>query len=114
MAKSLTTDDGFLIKGFQINAPFDIPVQRFGGMSLKKDDFWGLSIGKSEFLNRTFVAILPEWNTLEVLTQGTIPKGTNIKFGILGPQGLKYPGGLLQFVVPSKEVLFQKSEIISR
>lgn len=93
--KEITTPDGFLFKGFTVNAPFDIPVQRFGNMSLDRSDFWGLRIGTSKFANRTFGAIKPSWNSLTQYSKGVIPKGTPIKFGIIGPQGLKYPGGSL-------------------
>tara|TARA_Y100001954_G_C15597500_1_gene496274 strand:- start:82 stop:294 length:213 start_codon:yes stop_codon:yes gene_type:complete len=62
-------------------------------MSRRRPDYWGLRIGTSEFANRTFGAIKPNWNPLTQYTIGVIPKGTPIKFGIIGPQGWKYPGG---------------------
>jgi len=83
-------------------------------MSLGRADFWGARIGSGRFANRTFAAILPAWNSLTQYTPGVIPKGTKIKFGIIGPQGWKYPGESLQFIVPSKNVINQSSNIISR
>lgn len=43
-----------------------------------------------------------------------MPKGTDIKIGITGPQGLKYPGGNLQILVKPKDVIDQTSKIIKR
>jgi hypothetical protein len=83
-------------------------------MNLDRPDFWGLKIGTSSFVNRTFAAIKPEWNSLAQYTSGVIPKGTPINFGIIGPQGWRYPGGSMQFVVPSKSVVNQTSKIIPR
>ena len=111
-AKGVTTADGFLFKGFTIKAPFNIPVQRFGNMSLGRPDFWGLKIGTSKLANRTFAAIKPEWNPLTQYTTGVIAKGTPMKFGVIGPQGWKYPGGSLQFIVPSNNVINQSSKLI--
>ncbi len=111
---SVTTTDGFLFKGFTIKTPIDIPVQRFGNLNFGRADFWGLRIGTSQFANRTFGAILPEWNSLTQFTKGVIPKGSQIKFGFIGPQGWKYPGGSLQFIVRSKDVINQSSKIIKR
>ncbi len=111
---TITTTDGFLIRGFTIKAPFNIPVQRFGNMSIGRSDFWGLRIGGSKFANRVFGAIKPSWNPLTQYTKGVIPKGTTIKVGIIGPQGWRYPGGSLQFITPSKEVIKQSSQIFLR
>jgi RHS repeat-associated protein len=111
---SLTSTDGFLMKGFEIKTPFDISVQRFGNLSIGKSDFWGLKIGSNKFVNRTFAAIKEEWNPLTQYTEGVIPKGTPVKFGIIGPQGLKYPGGSFQFIIDSKKVTKQSSKIIRR
>jgi len=113
-AKGVTTSDGFLFGGISFKAPINIPVQRFGNMSLDRPDFWGARIGTSQFANTTFGAIKPTWNPLTQYTIGVIPKGTPIKFGLIGPQGLKYPGGSLQFVVPSSSVLNQTSKLITR
>ena len=112
----ITTSDGFLFKGFTVKAPFNIPVQRFGDLHLNssRGDFWGLRIGTNKFINRTFAAILPSWNPLTNYNSGVIPKGTKIKVGIIGPQGLKYPGGSLQFIVHSEEVKKVKSKKIKR
>jgi hypothetical protein len=108
----ITTKDGFLFKGFEIRAPFNIPVQRFGDLYLgsTRPDFWGLRIGINKFINRTFAAILPAWNPLNKYNTGIIPKGTSIKFGIIGSQGLKYPGGSLQFIVKSDDVVNVKTK----
>jgi RHS repeat-associated protein len=111
---SITTTDGFLFKGFNIKVPFNIPVQRFGKMSLNKPDYWGLRIGKNKFVNRTFAAIKPSFNRLNQFTKGIIPKGTSIKIGVVGPQGLRYPGGSLQFIVNSRSVINQISRILYR
>ena len=112
----ITTSDGFLFKGFTVKAPFNIPVQRFGDLHLNSShgDFWGLRIGTNKFINRTFAAILPSWNPLTNYNSGVIPKGTKMKVGIIGPQGLKYPGGSLQFIVHSEEVQKVKSKKIKR
>ena len=113
-SRGITTDDGFLLGGFTVKTPFDIPVQRFGNMSLGRPDFWGAKIGSSQFANRTFGAIKPAWNPLTQYTTGVIPKGTQIKFGIIGPQGWLYPGGSFQFVVPSYNVINQSTKLINR
>lgn len=81
-------------------------------MSLGRPDFWGARIGTSQFANRTFGAIKPAWNLLTQFTTGVIPKGTPIKFGIIGPQGWRYPGGSLQFIAPSRSVINQSSKLI--
>lgn len=113
-SKGVTTADGFLFKGFTVKAPFNIPVQRFGNMNLGRPDFWGPRIGTSKFANRVFGAIKPSWNPLTQYTKGVIPKGTLIKFGIIGPQGWKYPGGSLQFITFSRGIINQSSKIIQR
>ena len=113
-SKGLTTANGFLLKGFTVKTPFNITVQRFGNMSLDRSDFWGLKIGTNKFINRTFAAIKPSWNPLTQYTTGVIPKGTAVQFGVIGPQGLKYPGGSLQFIVPSRKIINQSSKIISQ
>ncbi|WP_430614157.1 hypothetical protein [Flavobacterium sp. JP2137] len=107
-----TTADGFLFGGVTVKAPFNIPVQRFGNMYFGKPDFWGAKIGTNSFTNRTFAAIRPEWNSLSQYTTGFIPKGTPVKFGLIGPQSGLYPGGSMQFVVPSKNVINQTSKIV--
>nr|WP_199489111.1 RHS repeat-associated core domain-containing protein [Mesonia sp. K7] len=115
LGSGLTSSDGFLIGGITVKAPFNIPVQRFGNMSLGRSDFWGLRIGTNPFINRTFAAIKPSWNPLLTqYTTGFIPKGTPMKFGIIGPQGIRYPGGSLQFIIGSKGVIKQSSKYISR
>ena len=83
----------FCLKNFSIKTPFDIPVQRFESMSIGRADYWEIRLGTNSFLNRTFAAIRVEWNPLNLYTRGVIPKGTSIKFGIIGPQGWKYSGG---------------------
>lgn len=112
VARGVTTADGFLFRGFTVKAPVNIPVQRFGNMSLGRPDFWGARIGTSQFANRTFGAIKPSWNPLTQYTTGVIPKGTPIKFGIIGPQGWRYPGGSFQFIIPSRSVINQSSKLI--
>ncbi|MBL1222496.1 RHS repeat-associated core domain-containing protein [Chryseobacterium sp. L7] len=115
IAKVTTTADGFLFGSINIKAPFNIPAQRFGQMSLGKSDFWGLRVGTSEFTNRTVVAIKQEWNSLTQYTSGIIPKGTPIKVGIIGPQGGGfYTGGSIQFLIESKSVVNQATKIIPR
>lgn len=114
ITSGITSTDGFLFGGVTIRTPFNISVQRFGSMSRRNLDCWGLRIGTSEFANRTFAAIKPKWNPLTQYTLGVIPKGTPIKFGIIGPQGWKYPGGALQFRVQSKSVINQSSILIPR
>lgn len=83
-------------------------------MSLNRSDFWGLKIGTNKFVNRTFVAIKKEWNPLTQYTTGVIPKGTMVRMGIVGPQGLKYPGGAAQFIIESSKVMNQSSKLIPR
>jgi len=112
--RGLTSADGFLMRGFNVKTPFNIPVQRFGNMSVGRPDFWGPRIGTNNFLNRTFAAIKPAWNPLTQYTKGVIPKGTTIKIGIIGPQGVKYPGGSIQFIAPSNKVFNQSSKFIKR
>jgi RHS repeat-associated protein len=114
LAGRLTTADGFLFRGFTVRTPVNIPVQGFGNMSLGRSDFWGLRIGAGRFTNRTFAAIKPSWNPLTQYTTGVIPRGTPIKFGIIGPQGLRYPGGSFQFIAPSRNIIGQSSKIIAR
>ncbi|MFY0602957.1 MAG: hypothetical protein JXQ93_03340 [Flavobacteriaceae bacterium] len=109
---SITSSDGFLFGGLSIKAPFNIPVQRFGQMSISRPDFWGLRIGSNKFVNRFFAAIKPEWNSLTQYTTGIIPRGTRIRVGFIGPQGLKYPGGSIQFINNSSSVINQSSKII--
>jgi hypothetical protein len=115
LAKVATTSDGFLFGGINMKAPFNIPSQRFGQMSIGKADFWGARIGSSEFANRTAAAIKTEWNPLTQYTSGVIPKGTPIKVGIIGSQGGGfYTGGSLQFVTKSSSVVNQSTRIIPR
>ncbi|WP_304456958.1 MULTISPECIES: RHS repeat-associated core domain-containing protein, partial [Butyricimonas] len=109
-----TTSDGFLFGGITMKTPFNIPVQRFGQMRTLTPDFWGMRIGPNSFANRTFAAIKPEWNNLTQYTTGIIPKGTSVRWGIIGPQGLKYPGGSLQFILDSRNVINQTSKLITR
>jgi len=110
--KAMTTKTGYLFGSISVKAPFDIPVQRFGNMSLTRSDYWGLGIGTNRFVNRTFAAIKPEWNPLIQYTQGVIPKGAPINFGVIGPQGFTYPGGSIQFMLNSKNVINQSSKIV--
>ena len=112
VTKSITTSEGFLFGGFAIKTPFNIPVQRFGNLSIGRPDFWGTRIGTSQFANRTFGAIKPAWNSLTEYTSGIIPKGTPVKFGIIGPQGWRYPGGSFQFIVKSSKVINQSSKLL--
>jgi len=109
---SPTTADGFLFGGVTLKTPFNIPVQRFGNLNAGRPDFWGLRIGTGRFTNRTFGAILPEWNPLTKYNTGIIPKGTTVKFGIIGPQGFRYPGGSFQFILPSENVINKSTTII--
>ena len=114
LGRAVTTAEGFLFGSLTLKTPFNISVQRFGNMSFTRPDFWGLEVGTSSFVNRTFVAIKPEWNALTQYTTGIIPKGTPVQFGIVGPQGLAYPGGSLQFIVNSNSVINQASSVIPR
>ena len=108
------TKEGFLFGSFKIKAPFNIPVQRFGNIPEGQVRPWGLRVGTSEFINRVFVAIKSEWNPLTVYNTGIIPKGTEIRIGIIGLQGLKYLGGLLQFNVNNSDVKNIKTRKIDR
>ncbi|TVZ27852.1 YD repeat-containing protein [Gillisia sp. Hel_I_86] len=110
----LTTAEGFLLGGVNIKAPFNIPVQRFGLMKVDGVNHFSPQIGSSKLLNRTFNAIKPEFNSLDLFTKGIIPKGTPIKFGIVGPQSLKYPGGNIQILANPKNVLNQESKLINQ
>jgi len=110
---SITTPDGFLFRGFNINSPFNIPVQRFGRIGGVND--WGLRLGPNKFVNRTFHAIDAKWgNPLTHYNLGTIPKGAPMKFGLIGPQGWRYPGGSFQFRIDSRYVINQSTQIIKR
>ncbi len=110
---SLTSADGFLGRGINVKSPINIPVQRFGNMGVNRPDFWGIRVGSNKTINRVFVAIKPEWNSLSQYTTGVIPRGTPIKFGIVGPQGGKHIGGSVQFIVPSKSVINQTSKTVN-
>lgn len=115
LAKVATTSEGFLFGSINIKAPFNIPAQRFGQMSIDKADYWGLQVGSGEFINRTAVAIKPEWNALTQYTTGIIPKGTPMKIVIIGPQaGGFYTGGSIQMITNSKSVVNQATKIIPR
>lgn len=107
LASRITTSEGFLFGSFTIRTPINISVQRFGSMSLNRPDYWGLRLGSNRFVNRTFAAIRKEWNPLTNYSVGVIPKGTRITFGLIGPQGLKYPGGSIQIMVNSRNVINQ-------
>ena len=111
LGSSVTTSEGFLFGSFTARTPWNIPVQRFGNMSLSRPDYWGLRLGSNKFINRAFVAIKPEWNPLTQYTTGVIPRGTSVRFGIIGPQGLNYPGGSLQFMLNSNKVISQASKM---
>lgn len=112
----VTTSEGFLIGGVNIRAPFNIPVQRFGELVPGTTQHWGLRLGGNRFVNRTFAAILPEWNPLTTLNQAYIPKGTMMKVGIVGPQKSLwiYPGGSVQFFINSSNVQSNSIRYIAR
>ncbi len=112
--KSITNSKGFLFGSITMKTPFNIPVQRFGNMSTKTVDAWGLRIGTGAFQNRMFAAIKYKWNPLTQYTTGVIPRGTSFEFGIIGPQGLNHLGGSLQFQVFSPNVIHQSSKLIKR
>ena len=108
---NLVNKEGFLFGSIGVKTPINIPVQRFGSsMSVDGIQPWGINVGANKFVARTFFAIKEEWNDLSIYTTGVIPKGTHIKIGIVGPQGLKYPGGLLQFNLSSKNVVNQSTQ----
>ncbi|MBU3661377.1 MAG: RHS repeat-associated core domain-containing protein [Flavobacteriales bacterium] len=105
-----TTKDGYLLGKITFGMPFSIDIQRFGAMSANGLDYWSPTIfGSSRFAARTFNAIKPEWNNLSVYTTGRLPKGTQVTLGIIGWQGVKHPGGLIQFQVKSKLIKSQTS-----
>lgn len=81
-------------------------------MGVAGTDYWGLRIGSGVFANRYFAAIKPAWNPLTAYTVGTIPKGTQIAWGIIGPQGFRYGGGSLQFLVGSSKVTNQATKLV--
>jgi len=110
-----TVGEGFLVRGLSMRAPFNIRAQRFGGINAEGAQHWGPRIGSSDFVNRTFAAITPKFNPkLTQLTEGVIQKGTPIRFGVVGSQGFRYPGGSLQFIVESRSVTQQTTRLISR
>lgn len=109
--KSITTNSGYLFGSVTVKTPINIPVQRYGNMNLNRADYWGLKIGTNKLVNRTVAAIRPEWNPLIQYTQGVIPRGTQVRMGVIGPQGLKYPGGSMQFMLNSKNVINQSSKL---
>lgn len=111
--RSVTTSDGFLFGSMSIKAPFNIPVQRFGAMSVSGESAFGLRTGSSAFAARTFNAILPKWNNLTNYTIGTIPKGTGIRIGITAPQGLRFPGGFPQINVKPRLVINQSTRLVN-
>ena len=108
----LTTGDGFFITGIRVKFPFDVPVQRFGTMSIVKTNCWGIRLGSKVFPNRFFAAIKPKWNDLTIYTTGVIPKGTEVVFGLIGPQGVQYMGGSFQFLVWSRLVQNQLTQMV--
>ena len=111
----LTDAEGYLIGPIRLITPFGLRVQRFGLMSLNKLDYWGHStFGTSQPAARAFNAILPNWNDLTLYTRGTIPKGVNLKIGITGAQGWRYPGGLYQVQTNSRNVLQQSSKMLPK
>lgn len=112
---SITTSDGFLLRGFNVRTPINIPVQRFGQMSLHNPDFWGIRLGSSKFVGRRIFSIKTEWNSLTQYSTGIIPKGTQIKLGIVGPQFpiYKYSGGGIQMLIESNQVVKQSSRIVN-
>jgi hypothetical protein len=111
---AFTNAEGFLVGSVNVRAPFNIPVQRFGSIIDTNVQPWGLRIGSSVFANRTFAAILPEWNSLTNLTTAVIPRGTPMRFGIIGPQGFRYPGGSLQFDIVSGSAVQRSTTTIPR
>jgi RHS repeat-associated protein len=112
--RSVTTSDGFLFGSMSIKAPFNIPVQRFGAMSIGGQSAFGLRTGSSVFSARAFNAILPRWNNLTNYTTGIIPRGTSIRIGITAPQGLRFPGGLPQINVRPRLVTNQSTTLLNR
>jgi RHS repeat-associated protein len=111
--RAAATAEGFLIGSLSVKAPFNIPVQRFGAMSIQQQSAFALRTGSSPFLARTFNAILPQWNNLTNYTLGTIPKGTGIRIGFTAPQGLKHPGGFLQINVEPRLVTNQTTKLLN-
>ncbi|KGJ91170.1 RHS repeat domain-containing protein [Colwellia psychrerythraea] len=107
-----TTAKGFLLGGITIKTPVNISVQRFGSIGATEAQHWGLRVGSGVFVNRTFNAIKPSWNPLTTLTIGTIPKGTPITFGLVGSQGFRYPGGLVQFLINSNKVVGKSTSVV--
>ncbi len=111
--KVAAAGEGFLFGSVAIKAPFNIPVQRFGAMSIGGESAFGLRTGTSPFLARTFSAITPKMNNLTNFTIGTIPKGTGFRIGITAPQGLKFPGGFLQLQVKPRLVINQTTKLVN-
>ncbi|WP_334126971.1 hypothetical protein, partial [Empedobacter brevis] len=115
ISKLVTNSEGYLFGSINIKAPFNISAQRFGNMRTSGADYWGLRIGGGEVSNRSLNAIKTEWNSLNQLTNGVIPKGTPIRVGIVGPQGGFYggiySGGSIQFQVQSKSVINQSTKM---
>lgn len=107
------TEEGFLFGHLNVTAPLDIPVQRFGGMSLKESPF-ALRTGTSKFLARNFNAIKPRWNKLDVYTTGVIPRGTKIKIGLAAPQSNFRIGLLPQINVQARQVVKQTTKIVKK
>lgn len=111
----LTDVEGYFIMPLNIKIPFNLRVQRFGRIKIRELDCWGpRTFGTSQGAARRFNAILTEWNSLTQYTKGTILKGTNIKFGLTGSQGWKYPGGLYQVEIESKLVIDKVSTMLPK
>jgi hypothetical protein len=111
--RGAATAEGFLFGSVSIRAPFNIPVQRFGAMSIGGQSAFGLRTGTSPFVARTFSAITPRMNNLTNFTIGTIPRGTGLRIGITAPQGLRFPGGLLQLQVRPRLVINQTTKLVN-
>jgi hypothetical protein len=107
---SMTTEEGFFLGSFEVRAPFNIPVQRFGTITSGKQ-CWGLQVGSNTLMNRTFYAILPEWNSLTTYTTGYIYKGAKLRIGLTGYQGGLYIGGFPQIIVNGYKVLGKQTII---
>lgn len=111
----VTTVDVFFIKGWNMQLPANISVQRFGQMSINKPDYWGVKMGSSKFVGRNIYAIKPSWNPLTQYTTGTLPKGTSVRIGFVGPQYpiRKHFGGGIQIIVDSRYIKNRSTKIVN-
>jgi len=120
----ITNGQGFLMGSVSVRIPFAIGVTRYGGIACSATaaaQHWAVRfpafISSNPALTRSLLAIMPQWNNMLRITNGVIPKGTQVQVGIVGPQawpGYFYPGGWIQILVKSGEVIKETTQCLTR